>query len=73
MRNGLDFTVLINTGLEYDASDAGASPYEALSWGKIQPEGKFVKIWCEASIAFPILVAQSFAKIHFDRLKLQSN
>lgn len=35
MRNGLDYTVLINTGLEYDASDAGASPYEALSWGKI--------------------------------------
>lgn len=26
MRNGLDLAVFINTGLEYDASDAGATP-----------------------------------------------
>jgi len=35
-RNGIDLGVFINTGVEYDASDAGASPSEAISWGKIQ-------------------------------------
>jgi deoxyhypusine synthase len=69
MRNGLDYTVLINTALEYDASDAGASPYEALSWGKIQPEGEFVKIFSEASLIFPILVAMTFARHKFEEKK----
>lgn len=66
MRNGLDYTVIINTAIEYDASDAGASPSEALSWGKIQPEGEFVKVYSEASLVFPILVGMTFAKKHFD-------
>ena len=54
MRNGLDRVVFVNTGLEYDASDAGASPTEALSWGKIQENGKYSKIFGEASILFPL-------------------
>lgn len=36
MRNGADFAVVINTGSEYDGSDAGARPDEAVSWGKIR-------------------------------------
>ena len=35
-RNGLDYTVLINTGLEFEASDAGAMLSEAISWGKVK-------------------------------------
>ena len=35
MRNGTDHCVLINTGDEFDGSDAGARPDEAVSWGKI--------------------------------------
>lgn len=62
MRNGLDYAVVINTAIEYDASDAGASPNEALSWGKIQPEGEFVKVYSEASLIFPILVGMTFAQ-----------
>lgn len=34
-RNGADYGVFINTGVEYDASDAGADPKEAISWGKL--------------------------------------
>ena len=69
MRNGLDYSVFINTGIEYDASDAGATPNEALSWGKIQPEGEYVKVYCEASLVFPILVGETFAKKHFEEHK----
>ena len=62
MRNGADFTVLINTAIEYDCSDAGAKPTEALSWGKIKSSGEFVKIYSEASLVFPFIVAETFAR-----------
>ena len=32
MRNGADFSVFINTAQEFDGSDAGARPDEAVSW-----------------------------------------
>jgi deoxyhypusine synthase len=64
MRNGTDFACYINTGTEYDGSDAGARPSEALSWGKIRIDGIFTKVWAEATLVFPIIVAQTFAKYH---------
>ncbi|KAG6332942.1 hypothetical protein ID866_6148 [Astraeus odoratus] len=36
IRNGADFAVYINTGQEFDGSDSGAQPDEAVSWGKIR-------------------------------------
>lgn len=62
MRNGADYAVFINTGLEYDGSDSGASPDEAVSWGKIRMGAKPIKVSCEATIAFPLLVASTFAR-----------
>eukprot|EP00826_Nyctotherus_ovalis_P039687 TRINITY_DN3831_c0_g1_i7.p1 TRINITY_DN3831_c0_g1~~TRINITY_DN3831_c0_g1_i7.p1 ORF type:complete len:372 (+),score=105.61 TRINITY_DN3831_c0_g1_i7:264-1379(+) len=62
IRDGTDYAVYINTGVEYDASDAGATPDEAVSWGKISLEAKPVKIYCEASLVFPLIVAQTFVK-----------
>ena len=64
MRNGADYSVYVNTGLEYDGSDAGASPDEAISWGKIRSGAKPVKIHADATLIFPLLVAQTFAKFH---------
>ncbi len=43
-RNGADFSVFINTASEYDGSDSGASPDEAVSWGKIKRDAKPVKV-----------------------------
>jgi len=62
MRNGADFSVYINTGQEFDGSDSGASPDEAISWGKIRITAKPVKVSCDATIAFPLIVGQTFAK-----------
>ncbi|EME25991.1 deoxyhypusine synthase [Galdieria sulphuraria] len=62
MRNGADFSVLVNTAQEYDGSDSGASPEEAISWGKIRSGGSPVKVFGDASILFPLLVSQTFAK-----------
>ncbi|KAJ0035093.1 hypothetical protein Pint_24834 [Pistacia integerrima] len=53
MRNGADFAVYINTAQEFDGSDSGARPDEAVSWGKIRANAKTVKVHCDATIAFP--------------------
>lgn len=62
MRNGADYSVYVNTASEYDGSDSGASPDEAMSWGKINITAKPVKVTCDATIAFPLIVSQTFAK-----------
>jgi len=62
MRNGADFAVFINTGQEFDGSDAGAAPDEAISWGKIRINAKPVKVCAEATVVFPLIVSQTFAK-----------
>ncbi|KAG0411783.1 hypothetical protein HPB47_011079 [Ixodes persulcatus] len=65
MRNGADFAVYLNTGSEFDGSDSGASPDEAVSWGKIRKDARPVKVCAEATLVFPLLVAETFAKWHF--------
>ncbi|KIV88467.1 deoxyhypusine synthase [Exophiala mesophila] len=62
MRNGAERAVYINTAQEFDGSDAGARPDEAVSWGKIRPDGESVKVYVEATIAFPLIVASTFAR-----------
>jgi deoxyhypusine synthase len=61
-RNGTDYAVYINTSQEFDGSDSGAMPDEAVSWGKIRVDGKSVKVFGDATILFPILMAETFAK-----------
>lgn len=62
MRNGADYAVYINTGQEFDGSDAGARPDESISWGKLKAEANAVKIYADATLVFPLLVAATFAK-----------
>jgi len=61
-RNGADFSVFINTGNEFDGSDSGARPDEAISWGKIKHTANPVKLYAEASLVFPLIVGMTFAK-----------
>jgi deoxyhypusine synthase len=73
-RNGADYAVYINHAQEFDGSDAGASPDEAVSWGKITIEAKTIKVHGDASILFPLIVAKTFAKeISINNLKNQPN
>lgn len=65
MRNGADFSVYINTACEYDGSDAGARPDEAVSWGKIKQGTHPVKVWAEVSLVLPIIVGETFVR-NFD-------
>ncbi|EJD53497.1 Deoxyhypusine synthase [Auricularia subglabra TFB-10046 SS5] len=60
MRNGADFSVYINTGQEFDGSDSGARPDEAVSWGKIRAGAEAVKVFADATLVFPLLVAATY-------------
>ncbi|KOS23259.1 Deoxyhypusine synthase [Escovopsis weberi] len=62
MRNGAESAVYINTAQEFDGSDAGARPDEAVSWGKIKIGADNVKVYLEATACFPFIVANTFAK-----------
>jgi deoxyhypusine synthase len=61
-RNGADYAVYVNTAQEFDGSDSGAMPEEAISWGKLKAEVNSVKVFADATIVFPLLVAETFAK-----------
>ncbi|PVI07657.1 Deoxyhypusine synthase [Periconia macrospinosa] len=63
MRNGAESAVYINTANEFDGSDAGARPDEAVSWGKIKADGDSVKVYAEATVVFPLIVAATFASV----------
>ena len=64
MRNGANFSVFLNTASEFDGSDSGARPDEAISWGKIRKDATPVKIYGESSLIFPLLVSETFARHH---------
>ncbi len=60
LRNGCDYAVYLNNAQEFDGSDAGARPEEAVSWGKIAPESRSIKVFGDATILFPLIVAKAF-------------
>lgn len=59
---GADYAVYISTELEEGGSDSGAPPEEAISWYKIKAEAAKVKVFGDASIIFPLVVAGAFKK-----------
>lgn len=61
-RNGADYAVYINSNPEFDGSDSGANPEEAKSWGKIRSNANAVKVFGDATIIFPLIVAKCFVK-----------
>jgi len=72
MRNGADYSVFINTGQEFDGSDSGAAPDEAISWGKIKLNAKPVKVSTDATLVFPLIVHQTFVKHMEKKQRLQA-
>jgi len=62
MRNGANYSVFINTASDFDGSDSGAKPDEAISWGKIKLGAPRVKVHGDASLLLPLLVARAFAE-----------
>ncbi|MFX0021945.1 MAG: deoxyhypusine synthase family protein [Candidatus Hermodarchaeota archaeon] len=53
---GYNYSVRIHTAMEYDGGLSGSTFSEAKSWGKYSLESKHVSVWCDATIALPILI-----------------
>lgn len=62
-KEGLDYCVYITTAIEYDGSLSGARPKEAISWKKLKPNSKQTFLFCDATIALPIIVQYCLEKI----------
>lgn len=56
-REGVDRAVQITMDRPEPGGLSGATLKEAISWGKVKPEGKEVTVICDATIAFPLIVA----------------
>ncbi len=53
---GYKYSVRIHTATEYDGGLSGCTISESKSWGKYSLESKDVSVWCDATIALPILI-----------------
>lgn len=68
-RDGLDYAIYITTAVEWDGSLSGARPREAISWGKIKTHAKTVHVFCDASIALPVILTYVMKKLKFRKRK----
>ena len=53
---GYKYSVRIHTATEYDGGLSGCTISESKSWGKYSLDSKYVSVWCDATIALPILI-----------------
>ncbi len=56
-KGGLDYAVYITTATQFDGSLSGARLTEAVSWGKIRENAKYVTIDGDATIIMPVMLA----------------
>lgn len=61
-REGFDYSVYVSTANEYDGSDSGGNQEEAISWAKIRPDARRTKVFADATIVFPLMIAGIVAK-----------
>lgn len=62
-KKGLDYAIYITTATQYDGSLSGARLEEAVSWGKIKENAKYVTVDGDATIILPIVLAALYEKI----------
>ncbi len=58
-RDGLDYAVYLTTAVEHDGSLSGARVREAVSWGKVKEQARYVTVEGDATISLPIVMAGS--------------
>lgn len=56
-KEGLDYAVYVTTAVEWDGSLSGAKTREAITWGKVKPEGKHVTVYGDVTVLLPIIAA----------------
>ncbi len=59
-RDGAEYVVYVSLESEEGGSDSQAKPDEAVAWGKIKADSEAVKVYADATIVFPLIVAAAF-------------
>ncbi|MEM3061193.1 MAG: deoxyhypusine synthase [Candidatus Bathyarchaeia archaeon] len=62
-RGGVDFALQITMDRPEAGSLSGAYLEEAISWGKVKDESNLVTLICDATIAFPIIIAATLERL----------
>jgi len=52
---GADYGVQISTDMPQWGGSSGANLREGISWGKMKEQGRFVDVYCDATIALPLV------------------
>lgn len=55
-RDGLDHAVYLTTAQEYDGSLSGARVREAVSWGKVKEDARYVTVEGDATVTLPMIL-----------------
>ncbi|MFX1267942.1 MAG: deoxyhypusine synthase family protein [Promethearchaeota archaeon] len=61
---GYNYSVRITSAIEYDGGLSGCTISESKSWGKYSLESKYITVWCDATIALPILITGLFQRLN---------
>ncbi|MCK4267063.1 MAG: deoxyhypusine synthase [Thermoplasmata archaeon] len=56
-RDGLDYAVLVTTAVEHDGSLSGARVREAVSWGKVRTDARYVTVEGDATVLLPLMMS----------------
>ena len=56
-KEGADYGVQITTDMPEYGGSSGAELREGISWGKLKENAKFVDVYCDATIALPLIYA----------------
>ena len=62
-RDGLDYAVYATTAPEWDGSLSGAKIKEAISWGKVREDAKFVTIEGDVTVLLPLMIKSLMERI----------
>ena len=66
-RDGLDHAVYVTTAVEYDGSLSGAPVREAVSWGKVREDAKYITVEGEVTVILPLLIAYLNDRLDMDK------
>lgn len=61
---GYNYSIRITSAVEYDGGLSGCTISESKSWGKYSLESKYITVWCDATIALPILITGLFQRLN---------
>jgi deoxyhypusine synthase len=67
LKDGLDYAIQITMDRPEHGGVSGASMKEAVSWGKMRGEGKWIDVMGDVSLILPILVTSLITRIKEER------